>query len=77
MPRTKKEENIIKEVRVTSKRTTPVGKEYYSFECSLVGDVANMSVAERDEAIKSFWSKANNEVDLQIEDVFNAYKRNE
>lgn len=69
------ENNHITSVHVSSKRTINIKKtgEYYSFECGIDGDVADMTPQERDKYIEFLWDKANTEIDNQVLDVAKCY----
>lgn len=57
----------VKEISVSSKRTAPVGKDYFSFSCAITASVSKED--DPDIAFGKIWDIANAEVDNRFIEV--------
>ena len=61
-------DNITK-VTVESRRSHPIGKDFFTFTMSLEAEVKNMTEDAKKAYIEKMWNYANSEVDNQIAEV--------
>ncbi len=56
----------IKNVKVSSRRSREIKKQYFTMECSLEADVSDLNEKDKKQYVKKMWDYANNEVDNQL-----------
>ena len=56
----------ITSVKVTSRRSSKIGDEFFTFEMTTEANTENMTDEEKKEYVKKLWDYASSEVDNQI-----------
>ena len=62
----KKKDTNITSVKVSSRRSTQMKKEFFTFECCLEASTEGMTMEDVNKELNSLWEKASNQVDKQL-----------
>lgn len=67
----KDKQGKITKISIDSRRSSPVGKEYFTYNVMIESDVSDLTDEEINKEFTRLWDRANNQIDSQLESVVN------